>query len=128
MHHFTLTYSYPRNALHLSEEERGSFDVDNKDQVEQFIQEAIEAVSEKSEGEPSETMAAVIESMLEDGALEDEVRKDAFEVDPNRDGHHFRDFVMNYVRDNYVQALARHKKRCAALTTTNPSKNKRGTA
>lgn len=121
MHSFTLTYSYPRNVLHLSEEERSSFDVDNKDQVANFIPEAIEAICGKSGGEPSETIAAVIESMLENGALEDEVLKDAFEVDPSREGHHFRDFVMNHVKTNYVQALDHHTKMRDALITTNLS-------
>ena len=99
---------YPRNALQLSEEERSSFDVDNRDQVADFVTEAIERICRNAPTSLNLVkLGRVIESMLDDGQLDDDLRKEQFGVDPNSDDHRYRDFVMDYVENNYSSAIAK---------------------
>lgn len=107
----------------MSEEERGSFNIDNKDQVANFIQEAIEKKHKSVKARPSRNetlkMGLVMESMLDDGMLEDEMAKEKFGVDSNLEGRRYRDFVMDYVLDNnnYENAAKRYDAWSAALKT-----------
>lgn len=119
MNIYTPVQKYPKNTLHLSEEERDSFDVDKKDQVTNFIREAIEKKCKGANAQPTpnETfkMGVIMEYMLDDGALEDEMFKERFGVNPNLEGHRYRDFVMNYVLSNYENSIKRHDAMSAAL-------------
>lgn len=99
---------YPKNYLvNLTDEEQSSFDINSKDQVASFIQEAIEEMYgiKKVQSDRVEIFKTglIIEGMLEDN------------FGGNSDGQPYRDFVMDYVLKNFLKSRDRHELMVAAL-------------
>lgn len=110
MHAYTPVFSYPKvDAMNLSEDEKRSFDMNDKDQVANFIQDAIEEICRGMREQPDRLgvrkIGLIIEGMLED------------DFGANCCGLPYRDFVMGYVLDegNWQRANAKHDRMVLAL-------------
>lgn len=102
---------YPRTVpINLLEEERCSFDINDRNQVAIFIQDAIEEICRrmKEQPDPSElrNFGLIIEGMLDD------------DFGINLADLPYRDFVMSYIidEDNWSKAKTKHECRVFAVT------------
>jgi hypothetical protein len=105
---YTPAYEYPRaNQTDLSEDDRQSLDINEREPVANFILEAIEKVIWDGEGQVNRadvsTIGLIIENMLDEG------------FGDHPDGLSYREFVMNYVRKRFPSAWCKHKRTIEAL-------------
>ncbi len=104
---YTPTLDYPKKYLDLSEEERESFDIDDKKKVAEFIGLALSEIHKNDKIRPDDNNlfinGQIIESMLDE----------CFGV--NLDDRPYKEFVMEYVLKNFEKSRERHEKYVKAI-------------
>lgn len=114
MYVYNLTLEYPKQyPMNRSEEERMSFDVNDKVQVGAFIQDVIEKIFTSNSVEPEQDARIRIGGIVE-GMLEEDFGIN-FDLLP------YREFVMKFVLANFKRASENHeriKKGIVELTST----------
>jgi len=105
---YTPLLEYPRdNQTSLSDKELASFNINDKGQVANFVEEAIDKIILKENSQPNQndinTMGLIIEGMLSD------------ELGDNDDALPYRKFVMNYVIGEFPKAKSKHEDMVKAL-------------
>ena len=102
MYTYIPTLTYPKHfRTSKSEQERSSFDINDRDQVANFIRDAIETLS-KTKAKRFETEEVLRTGQIIEGMLEID-----FETNFSELSH--RQFIMDYVLKNFQKASDNHE-------------------